>query len=109
MLEVRYYMAAGGRSPFAEWFSELDSVARAKTTVAIARIGQGNFSKVKPVGEGVLEYKIDFGPGYRVYFGRDGETLVILLTGGVKKRQQRDIERAIGFWQDYKRSKRPRS
>jgi putative addiction module killer protein len=67
---------------------------------------QGNLSNVKSVGEGVLEYRIDFGPGYRVYFGRDGETLVILLTGGTKKRQQRDIEMAIAYWQDYKRRKR---
>jgi putative addiction module killer protein len=56
--------------------------------------------------EGVLEYKIDFGPGYRVYFARDGETLLILLTGGTKKRQQRDINTAITYWQDYKRGKR---
>jgi putative addiction module killer protein len=55
---------------------------------------QGNFSNAKGVGEGVLEYKIDFGPGYRVYFGRDGDTIVILLTGGTKKRQQRDIDAA---------------
>jgi putative addiction module killer protein len=106
MLEVRYYLAADGSSPFADWFAELDAAARAKVTVAIARIGQGNLSNVKSVGEGVLEYKIDFGPGYRVYFGRDGNTLVILLTGGTKKRQQRDIKAAIGFWADYKASKR---
>jgi putative addiction module killer protein len=67
---------------------------------------QGNFSNVKSVGEGVLEYRIDFGPGYRVYFGRDGDTIVILLTGGTKKRQQRDIEAAHGYWQDYKKAKR---
>ena len=67
---------------------------------------RGNLSNVKSVGEGVLEYRIDFGPGYRVYFGRDGEALVILLTGGTKKRQQRDIEAAIAYWQDYKRGKR---
>ena len=60
----------------------------------------------KSVGAGVLEYRTDFGPGYRVYFGREGETLVILLTGGTKKRQQRDIEAAIAYWQDYKRRKR---
>jgi len=60
------------------------------------------------VGEGVLEYRIDSGPGYRVYFGRDGEALVILLTGGTKKRQQRDIDAAHSYWQDYKQSKRGR-
>jgi putative addiction module killer protein len=59
------------------------------------------------VGEGVLEYRIDWGPGYRVYFGRDGETLVILLTGGTKQRQQRDIGRAKESWMDYKRRRKP--
>ena len=106
ILELRYYVAGDGRSPFAEWFAELDSVARAKAATAITRLEQGNLSKVKSVGRGVLEYKIDFGPGYRVYFGRDGDVLVILLTGGTKKRQQRDIEAATDFWRDYKRGKR---
>jgi putative addiction module killer protein len=106
MLEVRYYVSSDGRSPFAEWFADLDSVARAKVTTAIARIEQGNLSKVKSVGEGVLEYKIDFGPGYRVYFGRDGAVLIILLTGGTKKRQGRDIETAAAYWRDYKQGKR---
>jgi len=69
---------------------------------------QGNLSNVKPVGEGVLEYRLDFGPGYRVYFGRDGDVLVILLTGGTKKRQQRDIEDARAYWRDYKDRKRGR-
>jgi putative addiction module killer protein len=69
---------------------------------------QGNFSNVKPVGEGVLEYRIDFGPGYRVYFGRDGDALVILLTGGTKKRQQRDIDAARAYWGDHKQWKRGR-
>ena len=58
------------------------------------------------LGEGVLEYRIDFGPGYRVYFGRDGEVLVILLTGGTKKRQQRDIEAAKEYWRDYRQTRR---
>jgi putative addiction module killer protein len=106
MVEIRYYVAAGGTAPFADWFAELDAASGAKITRAIARMEQGNFSNVKSVGEGVLEYKIDFGPGYRVYFGRDGDTIVILLTGGTKKRQQRDIEAAHGYWQDYKKSKR---
>jgi putative addiction module killer protein len=81
---------------------------RAKVTRAIARMEQGNLSQVKSVGEGVLEYRIDFGPGYRVYFGRDGVALVILLTGGTKKHQQRDIDAAHAYWQDYKQSKRRR-
>lgn len=107
VLDLRYYLAADGRSPFEEWFSGLDAAAGAKVTVALARLGQGNISNAKGVGEGVLEYRIDWGPGYRVYFGRDGETLVILLTGGTKQRQPRDIERAKALWADYKRGRKP--
>ena len=109
MLDIRYYVAAGGEEPFAEWFADLDAAAGARIVRALARMEQGNFSNVKSVGEGVLEYRIDFGPGYRIYFGRDSETIVILLTGGTKKRQQRDIDAAHGYWQDYKRSKRGRN
>jgi putative addiction module killer protein len=69
-------------------------------------MGHGNFSNVKSIGSGVFKYRIDFGPGYRVYFGKDGELMVVLLGGGSKKRQQRDIEDAIARWQDYKRRKR---
>ena len=107
MPEIRYF-ATAGYEPFATWFAELDAVARAKITRAIVRLEQGNFSNVKSVGEGVFEYRIDFGPGYRVYFGQDGPALVILLTGGTKKRQQRDIDAAQDYWQDYKQAKRGR-
>jgi putative addiction module killer protein len=106
MIEIRYYVSASGDEPFADWFADLEAVARAKVTRAIARMEQGNFSNVKPVGEGVSEYRIDFGPGYRIYFGRDGDTLVILLTGGTKKRQQRDIDAGRAYWLDYKQRKR---
>jgi putative addiction module killer protein len=68
----------------------------------VLRLEQGNISNVKGVGEGICELKIDFGPGYRVYFGRDGATVVILLGGGTKKRQHQDIARARERWQDYK-------
>jgi putative addiction module killer protein len=87
VLEIRYYVG-GGREPFAEWFAELEPVARAKVSRGIIRMEQGNLSNAKSVGEGVLEYRIDFGPGYRIYFGRDGKALVILLTGGTKQRQR---------------------
>lgn len=103
MAEIRYYIDTDGKQPFARWFETLDAIAAAKITVALARMEQGNFSNVEPVGEGVSEYKLDFGPGYRVYFGKDGEKLVILLTGGTKKRQDSDIARAKAYWQDYKR------
>lgn len=84
----------------------MDATAAAKLTVAVVRIGQGNLSNVKSVGEGVLEYRLDFGPGYRVYFGRDGDVLVVLLAGGTKKRQQRDIEAARARWADYRRRRK---
>jgi putative addiction module killer protein len=107
MLELRYFLAGNGKSPFEDWFNDLDAQAAAKVSVALARLEQGNLSNVKSVGDGVAEYRIDSGPGYRVYFGRDGDVLVILLTGGTKQRQQRDIEAAKASWVDYKR-RRPR-
>ena len=108
MLDIRYYVAASGEEPFAEWFAELEAAASAKISRALVRLEQGNLSNVKSVREGVLEYRIDFGPGYRIYFGRDGETIIILLTGGTKKRQQRDIDAAHAYWRDYKQGKRGR-
>ncbi len=108
MPEIRYYVTSDGRQPFAKWFAELEAAARARVTRAVVRLEQGNFSNVKSVGEGVFEYRIDFGPGYRVYFGQDGQTLVILLTGGTKKRQQRDIDEAHAHWLNYKQSQRGR-
>ena len=108
MPEIRYYVAADGRQPFAEWFAEVEPVQRARIARAVARMEQGNLSNAKSVGGGVIEYRIDVGPGYRLYFGRDGEALIILLTGGTKKRQQRDIDAAHACWQDYKQGKRGR-
>ena len=105
MLELKEYIDSQGRSPFRNWFDGLDAVAAAKITVALGRIEQGNLSSVKGVGGGVLEYRLDFGPGYRVYFGRDGSTLVILLAGGSKTRQQQDIDHARKRWLDYKSRK----
>jgi len=73
--------------------------------VAGIKIAQGNFSNVKGVGGGVYECRANFGPGLRIYFGKDGERLVILLAGGTKKRQQKDIQDAMTRWQDYKKRK----
>jgi putative addiction module killer protein len=75
-------------------------------TVALTRIGLGNLSNVKGVQSGLFEYRIDFGPGYRIYFGRDGEDIVVLVAGGTKKRQQLDIDAAKQRWADYKRRKK---
>lgn len=102
MLEVREFLDDHGRSPFAAWFDALNAPAAAKVSTALNRVEQGNLGSAKSVGDGVLEYRIDFGPGYRIYFGRDGETIVILLGGGSKKRQQKDIEAAKALWRSYK-------
>ena len=106
MIDVREYLDHEGNSPFAIWFDDLSAPAAAKVTMAVTRSGQGNYSNVKSVGSGVLEYKIDFGPGYRIYLGKDGDCLVILLGGGTKKRQNTDISLAITRRRDYKRRKK---
>jgi len=108
MVEVREYVQRSSRSPYADWFDSLNAPAAAKVATAITRMSQGNFSKVKGVGRGVFEYVIDFGPGYRIYFGKDGEQLVILLGGGTKKQQQTDINHAIQLWEEYRHRKRLR-
>ena len=103
MLMLLEYLEHDGSSPFAKWFATLDAVAAAKITTGVRRLELGNFSNVKGVGAGVFEYRIDFGPGYRVYFGKNGERLVILLGGGTKKGQDRDIATARVRWKDYKK------
>ncbi len=106
VIDVREYLAADGSSPYRKWFNSLNAQAAAKVAIASTRIEQGNLSNAKSVGAGLHEYCIDFGPGYRIYFGRDGDRLVILLGGGTKKRQQEDIRRAQALWVDYKRRKK---
>lgn len=106
MLEIREYLDVNGSSPYGRWFDSLNATAAAKVATAIYRMEQGNFSNVKSVGGGVHEYRIDFGPGYRIYFGKDEGRFVILLAGGSKKRQHVDIMVAKQYWQIYKRRKR---
>jgi putative addiction module killer protein len=105
VLDVREYVDAKGRSPVCGVVRESECQAAAKITTAVTRISPGNFSSVESIGSGVFEFKLDFGPGYRIYFGKDGEALVILLGGGTKRRQQRDINAALANWRDYKRRK----
>jgi putative addiction module killer protein len=102
MIGVIECLNAQGKSPFSEWFHSLDPQAAAIVTVAIERLSEGNSSRVKPIGEGAAEIRIDRGPGYRIYFGWDGKTLVVLLGGGTKRRQQRDIADALELWRLYK-------
>lgn len=90
-----------GRSPFRSWFDRLDSRSAAKVTVALERLKAGNTSKVEAVGEGVHELKLKWGPGLRVYFGREGAMIIVLLAGGEKHRQQADIDVAKARWADH--------
>ncbi len=106
MIEIKEFVDAQGTSPFGRWFSLLDPQAAARVATALYRVEMGNLSNTKGVGNGVLEYRIDFGPGYRIYFGREGTALVVLLGGGTKVRQQRDIDVAVRLWREYKRRKR---
>ena len=104
--ELRFYRTSDGREPFVEWLDELrDARARQKIQARLVRVRLGNFGDCEPVGQGVLELKINFGPGYRIYFGRDGNEIVILLCAGDKSSQQNDIKNAKACWEDYKREK----
>lgn len=109
-IEILEYLDEFGLSPYGNWFKKLNAKAAAKVTSAIDRIGRGLMSNVESVGGGVSERRIDFGPGYRIYFGTetDGQItrVVILLHGGSKKRQSKDIEKAKEYWKDYKARKR---
>jgi putative addiction module killer protein len=105
MIQVEEFITEQDVSPFRRWFDGLDHQAAAWVTIAIDRLGEGNTSNAKALGEGVSELRIDRGPGYRVYFGWDGKVLVILLGGGTKKRQQNDIQAAQRLWRSYKARK----
>ena len=106
MIEVLHYVSEDGADHFDRWFRNQSSDARARIQARIDRVELGNFGDHKSVGEGVFELRIDFGPGYRVYYGRDGDKLVILLVGGTKKRQAHDIAAARNHWSAYKQEKR---
>ena len=106
VIEIREYLDDRGRSPFGRWFDSLDARAAARVRTSLARMEAGNLGDVRGVGRGVLERRINVGPGYRVYFGRDGDALIVLLGGGTKAQQQRDIEDARRLWDEYRRRKR---
>ncbi|MFO1506088.1 MAG: type II toxin-antitoxin system RelE/ParE family toxin [Lysobacterales bacterium] len=101
-VEVRQYRTADGRQPFAEWLAKLrDLRTRSRILSRIDRLQAGLRGDWKPVGAGVIELRIDVGPGFRVYCGQDGETLVLLLCAGDKRTQAKDIEAAHAYWKDY--------
>jgi putative addiction module killer protein len=99
------YLDGQGRSAYAKWLDSVNAPAAAKVAAAVYQLAAGNLSNVKGVGSGVFERKIEFGPGYRVYFGRDGDLMVILLGGSSKQRQQEAIAAAQARWIDYRRRK----
>ena len=105
MVTLVEYIRNDGHCPFAEWLENLDDQAAAKVVTTLERMKAGNFGDHMSVGRGVLERRIHFGPGYRVYFGRDGDTLVVLVGGGTKSRQNADIKRAQETWAEYQATK----
>ena len=102
MIRVLEYLDRRGHSVYAKWFTSLNHVAAAKVATALYQLSAGNFSNVKGVGSGIFERKVDFGPGYRIYFGKDGDSVVILLGGSTKQRQQAAIAAAAERWSDYR-------
>ena len=106
MLELRLYRTAAGDAPVTIWLSDLpDRRARARILARLERLEIGNFGDCKFLRDGVSELRIDWGPGYRVYFGRDGRTVIVLLCGGDKRKQNSDIKRAVELWQEYEKRK----
>ena len=102
--QIEYYETEDGKGPFADWSSSLrDKEGRQKIRARIDRVILGNMGHCESVGEGVTELKIDLGPGYRVYFGQIGNRLVVLLNGGDKSSQRKDIKTAHAYWADYRR------
>ena len=103
--KLQIYRAPNGREPFTEWLKSLrDRTTRKRTQARINRIESGNLEDHKSVGDGVFELRSQFGPGYRIYFGEVDNTIILLLCGGDKSSQDRDIERAKDYWQEYKES-----
>ena len=100
-LTVVEYIREDGSNPYQAWFDSLHAQAAAKVAIAVLRLELGNTSRVKWIGT-IGEYRIDWGPGYRIYLAKDGNSLIILLGGGTKQRQQADIKRARAIWAEYK-------
>ena len=103
-IKLEEYIRGDGANPYQTWFDGLDAQAAAKVTVAKTRLELGNTSSVEWF-RGIGEYKIDWGPGYRIYLAKDGLKIIILIGGGTKKGQQKDIDEAVALWEDYKRRK----
>lgn len=101
--EIRNYLKLDGIVPFSEWLDSLrDRRAKAKIKARLDRVEEGNLGDYKSVGDGVFELRIDYGSGYRIYFGQQGSTVIILLCGGDKSTQDKDIAKAKEYWEDYR-------
>ncbi len=105
LLKVKEYIREDGSSPYQKWFDSLNPAAAAKITVAKARLESGNISNIRWFS-GIGEYKIDWGPGYRIYLAREGNSLIILFGGGTKKTQQNDINQAKELYREYRKRKK---
>lgn len=105
-MKILTYIDQDENQPFDDWFDQLNAQAAAKITTAVSRMEQGNLSNAKPVGDGLSEFKVHYGPGYRIYFGKDGDKIIILVGGGTKHRQSKDIKTAKARWVDYKQRKK---
>ncbi|MEG4532774.1 type II toxin-antitoxin system RelE/ParE family toxin [Microcoleus sp. D2_18a_D3] len=102
--EIRRYTTAEGRAPFTEWLDALrDRNVRVRIKSRLDRVEQGNLGDFKSVGQGVFELRINYGPGYRLYFGQVGLTIVVILIAGDKSTQEHDIRQAIEYWTDYEK------
>ena len=99
---VIVYADESGREPFTEWLYGLrDIIGRKRILARVSRLQQGNYGDCEPVGEGVSELRMFFGPGYRVYFGEHQDNIVIVLCGGDKGSQSKDIQQAKAYWKEY--------
>src|SRR6185503_11916779 len=105
-LTVREYLTPGGESPYRQWLESLTRAVKARIQARVLRFELGNLGDHKNVGGGVWEARVMFGPGYRIYFGKDGNTIIVLLVGGDKGSQAKHIARAQGFWRDSLEAKR---
>jgi len=103
--EIIVYSDTNGKQPFVKWLNSLSSIIRTRIQQRILRLSVGNFGDFKFLAEGIYELRLDFGPGYRVYFGKDGNTIVVLINGGDKGTQNKDINAAKKYWQDYLENK----
>ena len=107
MFEIRRYRTLAGKEPFTDWLSNLhDRQAQARILIRLERLELGNFGDSKALRGGISELRIDWGPGYRVYFGRDSQTVIVLLCGGDKRKQGADIKKALELWQEYRNRKK---